>query len=266
MIIKKVHVNNQRAFSDVQIEDGKFVNIAEHIQPRGGEEVIDGHGMLLLPPLVEPHIHLDTQLTAGQPRWNESGTLFEGIQIWNDRRQQLTKEDVKKRAKAVIKLLVTHGVQFIRSHVDVSDPQLTALQALLELKEEVRDQVTIQLISFPQNGIISNPQGKELMEQAIKDGADAVGGIPHMEFTTETGWQSVHYLMNLAEKYDRLVDVHCDEIDDPTSQNVEVMAVDALKLGIGNGVTASHTTAMGSYNNAYASKLITLLANSASSR
>lgn len=262
MLIKNVHVDNQSALTDVQIQDGHFSKIAPNLVPGAGEQVIDGQGKVLLPPFVESHIHLDTQLTAGQPRWNESGTLFEGIQIWGERRQELTKQDVKQRALATIRLLIKHGIQHIRSHVDISDPHLTALQALLELKEEVKDQVDIQLVAFPQDGVLTNLQEKGLMEQAIKEGVDVIGGIPHMEFTTEDGWESVHYLTRLAERYDRLVDMHCDEIDDPASRNLEVLAADAYKRGIGDRVTASHTTAMGSYNDAYASKLFGLLKRS----
>lgn len=261
MLIKNVHVDNQQPAVDVQITDGRFSKLATKISDRPGEPVIDGQGGLLLPPFVESHIHLDTQLTAGQPRWNESGTLFEGIQIWGERRQQLTKQDVKERALATLKLLVAHGVQFVRSHVDVSDPHLVALEALLELRAELADKIDLQLVAFPQDGIV-NSTGKSLVEQALKEGADVVGGIPHMEMTTEDGWQSVHDLMKLAVKYDCLVDMHCDEIDDPATRNLEVVAADAIKFEIGNQVTASHTTALGSYNGAYTAKLMGLLQRS----
>ena len=259
MLIKNVHINNQLDTTDVRIKEGQFAEIQAGLQPKTGEQVIDGHGKLLLPPFVDSHVHLDATLTAGQPEWNESGTLFDGIRIWSERKQDLTKEDVKKRAKATIKNMVSHGIQHIRSHVDVTDPHLIAAQALLELREELNDQVDLQLVAFPQEGILSYPHGKELMEQAVKEGLDVVGGIPHFEFTTEYGWQSVHFLMALADKYDRLVDVHCDEIDDPASRNLEVLATEALERGLKDRVTASHTTAMGSYNNAYTYKLFRLL-------
>ena len=208
---------------------------------------------------MDSHVHLDATLTAGQPEWNESGTLFDGIRIWSERKQDLTKEDVKKRARKTIENMVGHGIQHVRSHVDVTDPHLIAAQALLELREELKDQIDLQLVAFPQEGILSYPHGRELMEQAVKEGLDVVGGIPHFEFTTEYGWQSVHFLMALADKYDRLVDVHCDEIDDPASRNLEVLATEAYERGMKDRVTASHTTAMGSYNNAYTYKLFRLL-------
>lgn len=259
MLIKNVHIDNHEETSDVRIVNGKFKEIAPELTAVDNEQVIDGKGNVLLPPFVDSHVHLDATLTAGQPEWNESGTLFDGIRIWSERKQDLTKEDVKKRARKTIENMVGHGIQHVRSHVDVTDPHLIAAQALLELREELKDQIDLQLVAFPQEGILSYPHGRELMEQAVKEGLDVVGGIPHFEFTTEYGWQSVHFLMALADKYDRLVDVHCDEIDDPASRNLEVLATEAYERGMCDRVTASHTTAMGSYNNAYTYKLFRLL-------
>lgn len=259
MLIKNVHIDNHEETSDVRIVNGKFKEIAPELTAVDNDQVIDGKGNVLLPPFVDSHVHLDATLTAGQPEWNESGTLFDGIRIWSERKQDLTKEDVKKRARKTIENMVGHGIQHVRSHVDVTDPHLIAAQALLELREELKDQIDLQLVAFPQEGILSYPHGRELMEQAVKEGLDVVGGIPHFEFTTEYGWQSVHFLMALADKYDRLVDVHCDEIDDPASRNLEVLATEAYERGMKDRVTASHTTAMGSYNNAYTYKLFRLL-------
>lgn len=259
MLIKNVHVDNQTEAVDVRILNGKFTEIKKNLVAHENEQVIDGHENLLLPPFVDSHVHLDTTLTAGQPEWNETGTLFDGIRIWSERKKDLTKADVKQRAKKTILNMVSHGIQHIRSHVDVTDPHLIAAQALLELREELADQIDLQLVAFPQEGILSYPHGRELMEQAVKEGLDVVGGIPHFEFTTEYGWQSVHFLMALADKYDRLVDVHCDEIDDPASRNLEVLATEAYERGMKDRVTASHTTAMGSYNDAYTYKLFRLL-------
>ena len=259
MLLKNVHVDNHEEVVDVRILNGKFSEIKANLAPHDGEEVIDGKENLLLPPFVDSHVHLDATLTAGQPEWNETGTLFDGIRIWSERKQDLTKEDVKSRAKKTLLNMVGHGIQHVRSHVDVTDPHLIAARALLELREELKDQIDLQLVAFPQEGILSYPHGRELMEQAVKEGLDVVGGIPHFEFTTEYGWQSVHFLMALADKYDRLVDVHCDEIDDPASRNLEVLATEAYERGMKDRVTASHTTAMGSYNDAYAYKLFRLL-------
>ncbi|MFR0609596.1 cytosine deaminase [Limosilactobacillus mucosae] len=259
MLIQNVHVDNQKDAVDVRIEDGKFEAIKSGLTAKPGEEVIDGQGKVLLPPFIDSHVHLDATLTAGQPEWNETGTLFDGIRIWSERKKDLTIQDVKQRAKKTLLNMVGHGIQHVRSHVDVTDPHLIALQALLELKHEMQDVVDLQLVAFPQEGILSYPHGKKLMKQAVKEGADVVGGIPHFEFTTEYGWKSVKFLVKLAEKYNKLVDVHCDEIDDPASRNLEVLATMAYKTGLTDMVTASHTTAMGSYNDAYTYKLFRLL-------
>ncbi len=259
MLIKNVHIESNDQVQDIRIEDGRFVAIEETIDARDGERVIDGAGKLLLPPLIDSHVHLDATRTAGQPEWNETGTLFDGIRIWSERRKMLTKADVKQRAKATIREQVANGIQIVRSHVDVTDPNLTALEALLEVRDEVKDVVDLQLVAFPQSGILSFPHGKELMEQAVKMGVDVIGGIPHYEFTRDYGVDSLKFIVGLAEKYDRLIDVHCDEIDDPNSRNLEVLATLAYETGLGDHVTASHTTAMGSYDDAYCYKLFRLL-------
>jgi cytosine deaminase len=209
---------------------------------------------------VEPHIHLDAVLTVGQPRPNVSGSLFEGIAVWAERVRDLTVEDVQQRVRQVLRWQVANGVQSIRSHVDVCDPELTALRALVELREEVRGVVDLQLVAFPQQGILGFPNGTELMRQAVELGADVVGGIPHYELTREDGVASVQFLMGLADEHGLMVDVHCDETDDEHSRFVEVMAAETIRRGMEGRVTASHTTAMHSYNAAYAYRLINNIA------
>ncbi|MEE1914243.1 cytosine deaminase [Aeromonas caviae] len=220
---------------------------------------LDGEQGLVIPPFIEPHIHLDTTQTAGEPSWNLSGTLFEGIERWAERKALLTHEDVKQRAIQTLKWQIANGIQFVRTHVDVSDPNLVALKAMLEVREEMKEWVELQIVAFPQEGILSYPNGKALLEEALKLGADVIGAIPHFEFTREYGVESLHYVFDLAEKYQVLVDVHCDEIDDEQSRFIETLATLAYERGIGHRVTASHTTAMHSYNGAYASRLFRLL-------
>lgn len=247
------------------VDIGLDHNLIGAIEPRleaTAAQEINVAGKLVSAPFVESHIHLDSALTAGQPRWNESGTLFEGIEIWRDRKQSLTLEDVKARAIATLKLQAQQGVLFVRSHADVSETNLVALKALLEVRETVKDWITLQVVAFPQDGLYGSPGNLELMEAALKLGADAVGGIPHYEMTREDGVQSVHCIFELAQRYDRLIDIHCDEIDDDQSRFLEVVAACALRSGLGSRVTASHTTAFASYNNAYAFKLMGLLARS----
>lgn len=244
--------------TDIAIKGGVIVEIAPDIVGHAKVELAI-QGQLVSPPFVESHIHLDSALTAGEPRWNQSGTLFEGIEIWRERKQNLTLEDVKTRAIATLKHQASQGVLFVRSHADVSETSLTALQALLEVREAVKDWITLQVVAFPQDGIYGAPQNNALMEKALEMGADVVGGIPHYELTREDGVNSVHRIFELAQKYDRLIDIHCDEIDDDQSRFLEVVTACAIRTGMGSRVTASHTTAFGSYNNAYAIKLLGFL-------
>ncbi|WP_373894309.1 cytosine deaminase [Virgibacillus sp. CBA3643] len=259
MIIKNAKLRGKDGLWHLILEDGKFHKVTQTMGNVEGKEVIDVGGALVLPPFIEPHIHLDTTLTAGEPEWNKSGTLFEGIQRWAERKETLTAEDVKTRSKKALKWQIAQGIQHVRTHVDVTDPELTALKAMLEVKEEMAPYVDLQLVAFPQEGILSYPNGFELLEESLKMGADVVGGIPHFEFTREYGVESMRLAFDLAEKYDRLVDIHCDEIDDEQSRFVEVVATEAYERGLGARTTASHTTAMGSYNDAYTSKLFRLL-------
>ena len=259
MLITNVRLAGQEGWWQIHCQDGLITGIV----PAGGVGLdgpqLDGEGGLVMAPFIEPHIHLDTTQTAGEPSWNQSGTLFEGIERWAERKAQLTHEDVKSRARQTLKWQIANGIQFVRSHVDVSDPGLVALRAMLELREEMKPWVELQLVAFPQEGILSYPNGKGLMEEAMALGADVVGAIPHFEFTREYGIESLHYAFELAERYGALIDVHCDEIDDEQSRFIETLATLALELGWGDRVTASHTTAMHSYNGAYASRLFRLL-------
>jgi cytosine deaminase len=229
------------------------------LRPERGDTVLEGGGRFLSPPLVDPHVHMDAVLTVGEPRHNESGTLIEGIQTWAERKPSLTREDVKGRARQAIMWEVAQGTGLIRSHVDVCDPNLVALRALIELREEVRDIVDLRLIAFPQDGILSFPNGKELMREAMRLGCDVIGGIPHYEWTREDGVEEVHFLFDLARETGAPVDLHCDETDDEQSRFLEVVAARTMRDGMGGRVVAGHTTAMGSYNDAYAFKLLQIL-------
>lgn len=259
MLIKNACIENNEELKCIRIEDGKFKEIKKDLEPYAQEEVMDLEGKLVLPPFVESHVHLDTCLTAGQPHWNMSGTLFEGIERWEERKEFLTKKDVMDRVNKVIRMQASHGVQHVRTHVDINDPNLTALEAILELREEVKDFMDIQIVAFPQYGILSYPKGKELLETALKLGADAAGAIPHFEFTREYSVESLKICFELAQKYGKLIDIHCDEIDDEASRGLETVATLAYETGMKDQVTASHTTAMHSYNNAYMIRLMRIL-------
>ena len=260
MLVKNVHIHNREGLWQILIEEGKISRIFPQNEVLNySGEILDGEEGIIYPPFVEPHIHLDATQTAGQPNWNQSGTLFEGIERWAERKSLLSHEDVKSRAWKTLKWQIANGVQYVRTHVDVSDPTLTALKAMLEVKKEIAPWVDLQIVAFPQEGILSYPNGEKLLDQAMEMGADVVGGIPHFEFTREYGVESMHIAFDISRKYNKQIDIHCDEIDDEQSRFVETVAALALKYDMGEKVTASHTTAMHSYNNAYASRLFRLL-------
>ncbi|MDX5628210.1 MULTISPECIES: cytosine deaminase [unclassified Brenneria] len=263
MRIVNARLRHRSELFTLEIRDGLFAAITpQTARQNATAEEIDVQGNLACAPFVEPHIHLDAALTAGEPNWNQSGTLFEGIERWAERKPLLTPDDIRTRARKTIQLLMENGVQAIRTHVDTTDPTLTATRVLCELRDELKDRLELQVVAFPQEGLLSYPNGLRLMEEALEIGVDAVGGIPHFEYTRELGEASMKQVIALAKKYDRLVDVHCDEIDDPNSRFLEVLAAEALFNDMGHRVTASHTTAMHSYDNAYCSKLFRLLKKS----
>jgi len=258
----RVHPTHGRPaeLADIVVEDGLFAAV----RPAGSiatddRPELDAEGRLVSPPLVDPHVHMDAVLTVGEPRYNESGTLIEGILTWAERKPSLTHDDVKTRAREAILWEVAQGTGLIRSHVDVCDPSLTALKALLELRDELRDLVDLRLIAFPQDGILSFPNGKELMREAMRLGCDVIGGIPHYEWTREDGVEEVHFLFDLAKETGAPIDLHCDETDDEHSRFLEVVAARTMRDGMQGRVVAGHTTAMGSYNDAYAFKLLQIL-------
>ena len=246
---------------DILVENGTFKAIGQGVGSGvTPERVVDLGGKLVVPPYCDPHIHLDYVFTALNPAAaNKTGSLFEGIQRWSETKGHLSKEEIKARARQAMKQEILTGVQHIRTHVDVTDPKLTALQAMLELREEVKDTCDLQIIAFPQEGMYAYKGGDALVEEALRMGADLVGAIPHFEFTREDGVKSVHKAFELAVKYDKMVDIHCDETDDDQSRFLEVLAAEAYRTGIAERATASHTCAMHSYNNAYAYKLFKLL-------
>lgn len=260
MNILNARLRGRSGLYRIELDGARIASISAQQAPaEANEGDIDAASNLVVPPFIEPHIHLDATLTAGEPAWNMSGTLFEGIERWGERKALVTHEDTKARAKKTIDMLVDHGIQHVRTHVDVTDPTLSALKSMIEVREETRHLIDLQIVAFPQEGIESFKGGRELMTEAIAMGADVVGGIPHFENTRDQGVSSIKFLMDLAERSGCMVDVHCDETDDPQSRFLEVLAEEARVREMGERVTASHTTAMGSYDNAYCSKLFRLL-------
>lgn len=257
LIIKNAKLLNKEGLIDIAVSNGEFKVIAENLKLEA-EQIIDAEGLMVIPPFVQSHVHLDSALTVGEPRYNKSGTLYEGIEIWSERSKSMTREDLINRAIEAVKWHIGQGILHLRSHVDISDPDLTAVKALLDVKEEMKPYITLQLVAFPQEGIMDYPNAEKLMEEALRLGVDVVGGAPHLEFTREDGIESINKIFRLAEKYNKLIDIHCDETDDEQSRFIEVVAAKAIRTGLRDKVTVSHTTAMHSYNHSYASKVLAL--------
>lgn len=258
LIIRNAKLRGEDNLVDIGIENGKFKKIDKDIEAKGIKE-ISANGNLVSPPFIESHIHLDSALTVGFPRYNESGTLLEGIEIWGERKKDLTKEDIKKNAMTTIKWLIANGVLKIRTHTDSTEANLMTLDALLEVREEMKEFIDIQIVAFPQDGIFAFDGMDKLMVKSLEKGADVIGGIPQVELTREDGIKSIEYIFELANKYNTLIDIHTDETGDEHSRFLEVITKHTIANGMEGLVTASHATAMHNYNNEYASKLIGIL-------
>lgn len=252
MLFRKTRVGD--ATTDVRVGPEGILEVGE-VTPHPGEEVVEGGW--ITPPMAEPHVHLDAAL-LGARKPNVSGTLREGIANWAELRPALTRDDLRERALATIQLYRERGTQRIRTHVDTGS--LLAVETLVELRDELRGTVELQVVAFPQEGILRAPGRRQHWERAVAIGVDAVGAIPHFERTTEEGWQSVRLAFDLAEQNDLLLDFHCDETDDPHSRNLEVVCAQAIDRGFHGKVVAGHCTALHSYNHPYAEKVMELVA------
>ena len=256
-VVKNVRFVDRHSLYHIGIDGGKISSIStEDIQ---GETEWEAFGGIALPPFVEMHTHLDTVLTSGKDLKNCSGTLMEGIELWQARKAELTYEDVIERAEKTIKLLIQHGVLYVRAAVDISDPELTALKAIISLRSKVKHLIDIQIIAFPQEGIISCKENKHRLVKAVELGADAVSAVPHLEHTRENGIESLQECFAIAEHYGSFVHIFSDEVDDEHSRFLEVIADLTIMNGMEGRVTISHANAMAYYADSYAAKVISLL-------
>lgn len=261
LIIRHASLPNGQRQMSVAIKDGRIGEVKPDnalAQASTGEE-IDAAGQLVAPAFVDAHFHLDSALRYGQPRVNESGTLLEGIALWGELKPTLTQDAIVQAATRYCQWAVTNGLLAIRSHVDVSDPRLLAVEALLQVKESVKPYLDLQLVAFPQDGVLRSHGAMDNLRRALEMGVDVVGGIPHFERTMSDGAQSVRLLCELAAERGLMVDMHCDESDDPLSRHVESLAFETERLGLHGRVTGSHLTSMHSMDNYYVSKLIPLM-------
>ena len=243
---------------DIACKDGRIAEIAAKIDAEAGD-VIEAGGYLVTPPFVDSHFHMDATLSFGLPRVNESGTLLEGIALWGELKPQLTIEALKERAHELCRWAIAKGTLAIRSHVDICDKRLLAVDALIEVREEVKPYIDLQLVAFPQDGYLRDPNAAEQLSRALDKGVDVVGGIPHFERTMEEGAQSVRALMAIAGERGLLVDMHCDETDDPNSRHIETLNAETVRHGMQGRVAGSHLTSMHSMDNYYVSKLLPLM-------
>lgn len=260
-LIKNAVFPGRKGTFDLAVNNGHFVDIGETIQGASAQE-LDVQGCLVVPPFVDSHFHLDAALSLGLPRFNQTGTLLEGIEIWSELKPDLKAEQVKRRAIEMLHWSIARGTLTVRTHVDVTDPSLLAVDVLLEVREEMKEWVNIQLVAFPQDGLLRTEEGRELVLRALDKGVDVVGGIPHFERTMQEGRESISWLCSVAESRGLLVDMHCDESDDPHSRHIEHLTYETQRMGLGGRVTASHLTSMHSMDNYYVSKLLPLMAES----
>jgi cytosine deaminase len=259
LIIRNANLPDGRKGMDIAAENGRIVEVGPKLDIQATRE-IEATGRLATPPFVDSHFHLDSALSYGQPRVNESGTLLEGIELWGELKPHLTVESIKARATKLCQWAIARGTLAIRSHVDVSDDSLMTVRALLEVREEIKPYIDLQLVAFPQDGYFRYPGSAANLERALDMGIDVVGGIPHFERTMEQGAASVKALCEIAAERGLRIDMHCDESDDPMSRHIEALTFHTQRLGLQNRVTGSHLTSMHSMDNYYVSKLIPLMA------
>ncbi|HEX5354949.1 MAG TPA: amidohydrolase family protein [Aquabacterium sp.] len=258
LIVRHCTLPDGRSHQDIGIQQGRIVVVQAALAASAAQE-IDAAGHLVSPPFVDAHFHMDSTLSYGQPRVNQSGTLLEGIALWGELKPHLTQEAIVERALQYCDWAVAKGLLAIRSHVDICDPRLLATQALLHVRQKVKPYLDLQLVAFPQDGVLRSPQALSQLKRALDMGVDVVGGIPHFERTMADGAESVRILCELAAERGLRVDMHCDESDDPLSRHIESLAFHAQRLGLQGRVAGSHLTSMHSMDNYYVSKLLPLI-------
>jgi len=261
LLITNASLPDGRTGMSVAVQDGKISEVTPGLTAPA-RETVDAQGYLLTPHFCDPHFHMDATLSYGLPRVNESGTLLEGIAVWGELKPQLKAEDMIQLALTYCDWAVARGLLAIRSHVDTSDPSLLPVEAMLEVKKRVASYIDLQLVAFPQDGVLRTRTGVETLKRALDRGVDIVGGIPHFERTMAQGTESVKLLCEIAAERGKLVDMHCDETDDPMSRHIETLAFETQRLGLQGRVNGSHCTSMHSMDNSYVSKLLPLIAES----
>jgi cytosine/creatinine deaminase len=258
LIVKNATLPDGRTSMDIGCVNGQIIDIARAIDADAGQ-ILDAAGYLVSPPFIDPHFHMDATLSLGTPRMNVSGTLLEGIALWGELKLAQSIDDIMARAMRYCDLAVSMGIGAIRTHVDICDDDLKGVQALLQVRANVAPYLELQLVAFPQDGFYRDPNARSNLIRALELGVDIVGGIPHFERTMADGGASVRELCELAANRGLMVDMHCDESDDPHSRHVETLTSETQRLGLQGRVAGSHLTSMHSMDNYYVSKLIALM-------
>ena len=258
LLVRNATLPDGRTNCDVLVADGRIVEVATGIAATA-TCILDADGYLLSPPFVDAHFHMDSTLSFGQPRINRSGTLLEGIALWGELKPLLTQEALIERALRYCDWAAAKGLLAIRSHVDICDPRLLAVEALLHVRNKVKPYLDLQLVAFPQDGVLRTAGALDNMKRALAMGVDVIGGIPHFEGSTADGTESIRILCELAAQRGCPVDMHCDETDDPMSRHIATLALQSQRLGLQGRVTGSHLTSMHSMDNDYAATLIPLI-------
>ncbi len=259
LIVRNARLPDQERLTDIAVHDGRIAVVSPAIDGATLEE-IDAAGQLVTSPFVDSHFHMDSALTYGRPRVNQSGTLLEGIELWAELKPTLTIDEIKTRALQFCRWSIARGTLAVRSHVDISDERLLAVQALLDVRKEMKPWLDLQLVAFPQDGFLRRPSSSDNLIRALDLGVDVVGGIPHFERTMADGAESIRRLCEIAAERGLMVDMHCDESDDPLSRHIEMLVSETQRLRLNGRVTGSHLTSMHSMDNYYVSKLIPLMA------
>lgn len=261
LVIRNATLPDGRRHIDIAVADGRIAAVGQRLPVQGVRE-IDAAGDLVTPPFIDAHFHMDATLSYGLPRVNASGTLLEGIALWGELKPDLTQQALVDRALQYCDWAAARGLLAIRTHVDICDDRLLAVEALLDVKRQVAPYIDMQLVAFPQDGILRSPTAFANLQRAIAMGVDVVGGIPHFERTMAQGAESVKLLCEFAAERGLMVDMHCDETDDPMSRHIETLAYETQRLGLQGRVAGSHLTSMHSMDNYYVSKLLPLIAES----
>jgi cytosine deaminase len=245
--------------------DGAVADVAiagERIAAVGGPfeaatSMIDADGRVVSPAFVQPHIHLDKVLTGPLLGPNRSGTLPEAIALSHAVKRAATVEEIRGRAGRVIRAAVMAGTTALRSHVDVDTiGGLKGLRGVAAARDDHADLCTVQLVAFPQEGIWRDPGTDELMAEAMRSGADVVGGMPHWEDGLDAARRHIEFCLRLAVEHDADVDMHVDETDDPYWRSFDLLIEEAARLSWGSRTTAGHLCAMASWDDAYAASVI----------